>query len=259
MDEQPTTEPVASDLPVVDAPPEPAPPDVPAPPPFSVLHVLATALRVTKANLVPFLVLACVLEAPGLLVQLAIGSDGAFLAMVLAMFSRSLTSAVVAYGVIMELQGSRPSTRACIAVGLSQLGRVIGVTIMSTIVICGAMLLLVVPGVIVALMFFVIMPITVVEKLGIVDAMKRSRDLTDGRKGDLFLISMFAFLVAAFVQYIALTELTPETAFVWSAIWSAVSTMYFSVTAAVVYVVLRRSREGTQPPELATAFARIRK
>lgn len=266
MDEQPTTEPVGPDLPVVVAPPEPAQatPEGAAPRapyPFSVLRVLATALRITKANFVPFLVVACVLEAPSLLIQLGLGADGggAVLSGLLGMLTRSLTTAVVVYGVIMELQGSRPSTKACLAEGFSQMGRVLGVSIVSTIVIGLATLLLIVPGVIVWLMYFVVVPVTVVEKLGIDAAMKRSRELTSGRKGDLFLIGTFGAALVIFIAYAAVSALEPESAIALTSAGTVLTTMFFSVVTAVSYVELRRIREGTQVPELATAFARIRK
>lgn len=170
-----------------------------------------------------------------------------------------MASAVVSYGVIMELSGSRPSTRACIVGGLAQLQRVLGVMVVSTIAILGAMVLLVVPGVIVALMFFVIVPVTVVEDVSISGAMKRSRELTNGRKGDLFLILCLGGLVEAIVELVAHYQLGPQAAHVLRIACSAFTTLYFAVTAAVVYVMLRELREGRQVPELATAFARIRK
>ena len=225
--------------------------------PFSVLSVLGTAARVTKSNLIAFLVLACVLEIPSIAVQLL--AEDALVAFVLQILTQSLMSAVVTYGVIMELQGSQPSAGKCITTGFSQLGRVLGVSLVSGIAVVAAMLALVVPGIIVALMLFVVVPVTVVERVGIDDAMKRSRELTSGRKGDLFLILVFGACVSVAVELVAVYELAPDAAFIWRAFGGAVTSMYFAVTSAVAYVVLRRLREGTQVPDLARAFARIRK
>ena len=121
-----------------------------------------------------------------------------------------------------------------------------------------AALLFVVPGIIVALMFYVIVPVTLVEGLGIRAAMKRSRELTHGRKGDLFLIMILAIGVAIPIQLFA-KELGHEGAIVWKALGGALTTMFFSVTVGVTYFELRKLRDGLQVPELATAFARIRK
>lgn len=239
---------------------EPAPAKAPTYP-FSVASVLGTAMRVTKRNLVPFLVLAFVLELPSaiLLLNAESGDSGSMLlALVIRMITNSLTAAVLAYGVIMELHGSRPPTGVCIARGFGQLGPVIGVSIVAALLIIVATMALVVPGVIVALMFYVIVPVVVVEKLGIDAAMRRSRELTSGRKGDLFLILLLAAGIGIGVQLIA-RDMSPDVAFWWKTLASAFSSMYFAVTSAVAYVILRQLRDGTQIPEIATAFARIRK
>jgi hypothetical protein len=236
----------------------PAEPSKPAAYPFSVLHVLSTALRITRHNFVPFFVLACVLALPGFVLNLMGGTANLFLGFVINLVTNALTVAVLAYGVIMELHGSRPSTRACIASGVGQIVPVLGVTLVSTIVIGGATLFLVIPGIIVALMFYVVVPVTIIERVGIDAAMKRSRQLTHGRKGDLFLIVLLSIAVSVAIELVAQYELGHNAAIAWRALGSALVTMVFAVTTAVVYVELRKLRDGTQVPELATAFARIR-
>src|SRR4051794_11745560 len=193
---------------------EVAPADaVPAPPPpkpkypFSVLGVLSTSLRITKHNFVPFLLLTCVLELPTVLLQFGGAEKHIFLAMLVQILVTAFTQAVVAYGAIMELQGSRPSARACITTGFAQLGRVLGVTFVSSLAIGGAMLLLVVPGIIASLMWYVVVPVTLAEGLGVRAAMRRSRELTDGRKGDICLILMLAGGIAIVLEAYAYPQL----------------------------------------------------
>jgi hypothetical protein len=234
------------------------PPKAPAPR-INVLHVLATSMRVTKQNFVPFFVIACVVSVPSMLLELSSATDDALLAFVLDTMTHALATGIVAYGAIMELYGSRPSARACIAKGVSNLGRVVGVSLITTLAIFAAALLLVIPGIIVAVMFYVVVPVAVVEDLGIDASIKRSRELTHGHKSHLFLIALLGFGVGVGIELVAHYELTAEAAFVWRAVTGALTTMFFSVTTAVVYVELRRLREGVQLPEIATAFARIRK
>lgn len=253
-----------SPLPVeapADAPAEVVPPPPPAKAeyPFRVLGVLSTALRITKHNFVPFFLLACVLEIPSIFVQLGDVKKHVLLALLVQLLVTAFTQAVVAYGTIMELQGSRPSTRACIATGTAQLGRVLGVTVVSSLAIGGAMLLLVVPGIVVSLMFYVVVPVTLAEGLGIRAAMKRSRELTDGRKGDICLILMLAGAIAIVLELYAFPQLGHDAALVWRGLVSALTSMFFAVTVAVTYFELRKLRDGLEVPALATAFARIRK
>jgi hypothetical protein len=246
---------------VADAPAEAVLPTPPAKPkyPFSVMRVLSTSLRITRHHFVPFFLLACLLELPAIVVRVTGITRDVWLVLLVQMMVTAFTQAVVAYGVIMELQGSRPSTRACIATGFAQLGRVLGVTLVSSLAIGGAMLLLVVPGLIVALMFYVVVPVTLAEGLGVRAAMKRSRELTDGRKGDICLIFMLAGVIGILLEAYAYPQLGHDAAILWRGLVSALTTMFFAVTVAVTYVELRKLRDGIEVPELATAFARIRK
>lgn len=253
-----------SQLPVeaaAEAPVDSVPATPPSKPeyPFKVLRVLSCSLRVTKHNFAPFFLLACALEIPAILLQLGGVMRHVLLAFVVQVVVNAFTQAVVAYGALMELQGSRPSTRACIATGFAQLGRVLGVTLVSSLAIGGAMLLLVVPGIIVSLMLYVVVPVTLAEGLGVRAAMKRSRELTDGRKGDVCLILMLAAAIGIVFEVYAYPQLGHDAAVVWRGFVSALTTMFFSVAVAVTYFELRKLRDGIDVPELAKAFARIRK
>ena len=256
-----TPAPAEAPAPDLDAAPtiDPAPAKAPAAPKerFDVMKVLASTLRITKHNFVPFFLLACVLEIPATFVQVEYPKY-ILLALVVQLVITALAQAVVAYGTIMELQGSRPSTRTCIATGVAQLGRVIGVTVVSSLAIGGAMLLLVVPGIIVSLMFYVAVPVTLAEGVGVGAALKRSRELTYGYKGDIFLILLIAGGVAIGQAYLY-AGMSHEAAFFARELVSAATMMFFAVTVAVTYVELRKVKDGIEPPALATAFARIRK
>ena len=254
-----------NELPVEAPAPASAPAEVPPPGPkaaypFPVMRVLSIALRVARHNFVPFFLLACVLEVPSILVQLDGGAaKHVFLALLVQLLVTAFTQAVVAYGTIMELQGSRPSTQACIATGTAQLGRVLGVTVVSSLAVVGAMMLLVVPGIIVSCMLYVVVPVTLAEGLGIRAAMKRSRELTDGRKGDICLIMMLAGGIAIALELYVYPHLGHDGALIWRGPLTALTTMFFAVTVGVTYFELRKLRDGIEVPELATAFARIRK
>lgn len=266
-DETPLPVEATADAPPPPAP-APAPESAPAPAsepaaaqaayPFPVTRVLSIALRVARHNFVPFFLLACVLEIPSILLRLG-GKKHLLLALLVQLLVAAFTQAVVAYGTIMELQGSRPSTRACIATGTAQLGRVIGVTIVCSLATAGAMMLLVVPGIIVSCMLYVVVPVTLAEGLGIRAAMKRSRELTDGRKGDICLIMLIAGAIAIALELYLYPQLGRDGALLWRGPLTALTTMFFSVTVGVTYFELRKLRDGIEVPELATAFARIRK
>jgi len=241
-----------------------AEPPAQAPPPakeypFSVVDVLATSLRVTRRNFVAFFVLSCVLEIPMMLVHLVDTRQDKLLALLVGMVAIALNIAVVTYGVIMELTGSRPSTRTCIKTGFDQIGSVLGVSLVSTLLIFGAALLLFVPGVIASLAYFVVVPVAVVERVGIGGALRRSRELTRDRKGDLFLLLALTAGLSVGITLVARNELTHDAALAWLAGTRPLARMFVSVMTAVAYVELRKLRDGLEVPELATAMARFRK
>ena len=239
-----------------DVEPTPAVPPVADKPkqyPFKVMAVLATAFRMTRRNLPLVLILAAVMTIPNLLAQ--------YTTPLVAMLCQSVASAIatafVSYAVIMDMNGTRPSLRACIAYGISRFWAVLGVSIFSAFAIIAGAMLLVVPGIIVALMFFVIVPVTVIERVGLDAAMKRSRELTSGRKGDLFVLGMCLGVLAVPFAMVAVS-LEPWALKIWLGVFTTLVATFMSVLSAVVYVVLRQLREGTQMPELALAIARVR-
>lgn len=232
-------------------------PTPPAPPakqeyPFKVLAVFATAVRMTRRNFPLFLVLAAVMVLPSLISQ--------YVNPMLGLLGQSVASAVatsfVSYAVIMDMNGSQQSLASCLAQGFASFWRVLAVSILSGLVIFAAVLLLIVPGIIVGLMFMVIVPVTVIEGLSPGAAMKRSRELTYGRKGDLFALAMLVGLLFVPLM-VVVVQLDPAVQTISLSVASSLFSAFMSVVSAVVYVVLRQIREGTKVPELATAFARI--
>jgi hypothetical protein len=222
--------------------------------PFKVLPVFATSVRMARRNFPLFFLLVCMMVVPSLISQ--------YVNQLLGMFAQSVLSSVatafVSYAVVMDMNGSQPSFGACISYGFSSFWRVLGVSLFSGFAILAATMLLIVPGIIVALMFFVIVPVTVIEGVGLDAAMKRSRELTAGRKGDLFVLGMLVgvLIVPLAIAAVLIEPSSPELPI---AVVSGLFGAFMPVVSAVVYVVLRQLREGTQVPELATAFARIRK
>jgi len=108
------------------------------------------------------------------------------------------------------------------------------------------MVFLVAPGVILACMFFVAVPVTVVEKVGPFSAMGRSMELTQDRRMAIFLVLLC---------YAALSVSLSMGGFVgvgWAG--EIVSAMLFAVLGAVVYVRLRGIRDGIDAVSLASVF-----
>ncbi|MDB4960555.1 MAG: hypothetical protein JWP01_554 [Myxococcales bacterium] len=219
--------------------------------------LLRTSMHVWKTNFVPFTAIALVLYLPALIVQLVTSEETWNLLMIpLGLLLSSMIAAAVTYGVIMELNGTRPSVRKCVTIGLAQIGPVIAVMLLSTLAMWGGFILLVVPGLIVAMMTYVVVPVAVIEKPGIRASLRRSRELVNGHKGKLF-VTTLVLLVPTGLDLL-LKQSVSETAMMVVRLGiNALSGLFGALLSAVAYTLIRQEKEGTQVPELATAFARL--
>ncbi|HEX7822039.1 MAG TPA: hypothetical protein VF463_15630 [Sphingobium sp.] len=167
--------------------------------------------------------------------------------------------------------GERASFGECIAVGLTKLLPLIGLSILLMLGIMAGFLLLFIPGVILLIMWSVAAPALVAEPVGILGAFGRSRYLTKGARWKIFgmLILMFVLLaVLSAVLNLSLYSLGVPTgqarwmdgAFpLWSIAISAVSntitTAFSSTIVTGLYLSLRNWKDGPQAEALADIFA----
>lgn len=239
---------------------------------FQVGSVLGMSFRVFARKLIPFVLISVGFFVPVLLhalnwIQSAknhgdAGDTSQFtvISTVLSALAGSLVTAALTYSVVNDMHGQRASIGACVAKGISSLWIALGVAIVGGIAIVGGMLLLIVPGVIVACMFYVALPAAVIEQTSVLGALRRSRELTQGRKGQLFgmllLIGMFRIALSKAVSA-AIPSGTYEDAkrllfvqFGLDATFAALS----AVIAAVTYCALRAEKDGPTMSQLGTAF-----
>jgi hypothetical protein len=178
-------------------------------------------------------------------------------------------SASLTYGVVMDLQGHRASIGSCVATGFARFFPVLGVAILSALAVAGGMIALIVPGIIIACMLYVATPASVLEKPGLIGALKRSRELTAGHKGGIFglllILGVLGFGANMLVQTVFLPNAgdpshLEETyhripTYMYADLTRAVIVGSISaVMAAVAYYYLRSEKEGTTADELAKVF-----
>jgi hypothetical protein len=226
---------------------------------FRVVDVLRTSFRVWKRNLLPFTLIALVINAPDIALRFAITDpNGALALLPFSILLNTLLSASLTYGVVMELHGTRQSLRTCIQTGFKQLVPVIGVVVVSTLGIAGGLVLLVVPGVILMLAWYVVVPVAIIERPGVMATLKRSRELTMGYKAQLFALVLVTSLPVALLPYATESILSDVEYVIVTAVSGALIGSFIAVTTAVAYTALRQVKEGTRVPEIASAFARFK-
>ncbi len=171
-----------------------------------------------------------------------------------------LLQAVLVYGTIMELRGARAAIGECIANGIKHLFPVIAVGVLVSIMVSVGTVLLIIPGILFLLWYWVAVPVAVVERPGIGASLKRSAELTKGSRWKLFALMLIVVPVLVFaVNFIvsfSVAAVSPGEAVVVGAVLviTALQSAFQSVVSAVTYHDLRIVKEGASGEEIAAVF-----
>ncbi len=256
---------------------------------FRVGACLSRSLSTFFANFISFNVLGFIIMVPGVvLVVLLFGGtflalmaydpttsaappdiDGsfaiAFLGSIVVMLAMQyLLTGVVVYGTLQYLDGQKPSVFAALAQGLRRFIPIIIIALITTILVWIGMVLLIIPGIIVALMLCVAIPVVMVEGPGIFSSLSRSRALTKGSRWrllGLFLVAVIGtFLVTTVISVVLslVLQFLGETGAIVSTVIDVglqlFITVFLAVVLAVAYHDLRVAKEGVSTAQLAAVF-----
>ncbi len=249
--------------------------------PFDMARVVGRTFSVIKNNLITFCVLSLVVAIPYLAVtwnsaQLSAGlfragqiNSNAMTFVAISWFiyllSTFLLQATVIHATVAYLNQKPASVVNCLATGLSSLLQLVLIAVLMFLALIAGMMLLVIPGIILAIMWFVAVPACVVERTGVIGAFRRSRELTRGHRWVIFGLYV-VFLIFSIGFAVALqTPSTVEDAF--SAAYNpsvmqiAISVIVTTITSTVgstlvasIYYELRQIKEGIGPEALASVF-----
>jgi hypothetical protein len=177
-----------------------------------------------------------------------------------------LLQACLVQATITDLNGEKPQMGATLSAGLRVLLPIIVLTILAVLGVMAGFMLLIVPGIILALWWCVVVPVRVVENTGISETFGRSRALTKGYRWRILWLLLMIFVVAILLGFavrlsmgLSLLENDPTTAFaIPSLIANGVVNILFggavSVIVASIYYELRLVKEGIGPQQLASVF-----
>ncbi len=179
---------------------------------------------------------------------------------------QNLSEATIAYGMMATLSGGKASFAECLAAGLKSAGPLTAIALIEFAVIVLGLIVLVVPGIIVALMFSVAAPVRVMEHTGISDTLNRSTNLTSGHRAQIFALFVVYYLLAIGISFsVSLLARLPtfsvgSTSYVLGFLaLSACSVAFLGLLSAAgiasIYYELRLTKEGYVPERLAAVFA----
>jgi MFS family permease len=239
-------------------------------------HVITLTVGVLKRNFLPFLLLALVFsgipsavynyflltitEQPGNPAGplLAIGSFFMLIAI------GPLLQAALIHGAVSDLGGRRASVIDCLVTALRHLLPLIAISILFTLALMVGLVLLIIPGVLMALAWAVVSPVRVVERTGVFESFARSADLTRDKRGAIFGLFVISWLFGVALNLVSqfaiggaikAVEGGPMIdALVLSPLVSAIGAMVSGAGVAVIYFELRRIKEGVGVEALAAVF-----
>jgi MFS family permease len=178
--------------------------------------------------------------------------------------------ATITYATIADLNGRRASVADCISTGISHLVPLILIAVFAGLGILLGFLLLVVPGILIAISWSVAVPVRVIERSGVIDSILRSNKLTSGHFGAIFVLMIALFIAQMIIAGVVgaligvvLALVSPESVATirtsWvgiasSAIGAMISGIISSAGTASIYFELRSIKEGIGPEALAAVF-----
>ncbi|MGZ6018283.1 MAG: glycerophosphoryl diester phosphodiesterase membrane domain-containing protein [Phenylobacterium sp.] len=176
-----------------------------------------------------------------------------------------ILQATIIYGTVSDLNDRKVSVADSLGAGLRAFLPLIGLAIVMGVAIAAGMVLLIVPGIMLAIAWCVSAPSYVVEQTGVFGAISRSAELTRGNRWRIFGLFVLYIVVAVIVQavlnmvgrligFATIAGFPLLTLLVIMPLIQAVNALIASTGAAVLYVELRRLRDGVGPQGLAAIF-----
>ncbi len=167
-----------------------------------------------------------------------------------------LLFATLTHGTIRDLRGTPARIGESLKWGLGRLFPVIGITIVATIGTGLGTILLFVPGLMLMTMWWVAVPVTVVERIGVLASLRRSAELTRGYRWRVFGVIAVVYLGQIVLEMLTNFILAGAPIFRHFASFmiTVAATAYFAVVTAVCYHDLRVLKDGVGVDEIASVF-----
>jgi hypothetical protein len=238
---------------------------------FRVGRVLNRTTAVLSRNFLTFFVVTAVAHLPAMLLfgqSSNTAADtpfeimrGLFLVLgglVLLIVLSTLSQAIVLYGAFQNMRGRPVNLNESLQVGLRRFFPIVGLAILVSLAAGFAAIFLLVPGLILITMWFVATPVCVVEQLGPIRSMGRSRQLTKGHRWKIFGLMLLLIIISAVIspalQYslnaLGGTPLALVGDLIWNGAWGA----FYAIAVVVTYHDLRVAKEGTDIEQIAAVF-----
>lgn len=234
---------------------------------FKVDSVINKSFEIFFKNIIAFLILTlCVFVPLDLITTYLMSNEstritGQVLGFFFSIFAGYFVAGAIILGVFKYMQEKPFSIAECIEIVGQRFWSLLGASILAGIIIILGGLLLVVPGIIAAVSFAVITPVVVVERVGPIEALSRSGELTQGRRWQIFgiyiilmiITLVFSIIGGGLIGVIA-TDVTIIRSLLTSVIGGIAGT-FNAVITVVIYYFLKVEKEDVGIEEIAEVFS----
>jgi len=225
---------------------------------WGVGSTISTAGTVLFSHFTAFVGTALVASLPSLIFSLV--APGSFVQSLIDLVIGQVVAVTLIYGSIQVLRGRQVSITDCFSQGFARLGTAIGVAILAGLGVALGMVLLIVPGLILAVMWSVAVPAAVVERTGVIESLSRSVALTRERRwrvfGAVLVAGVITVVVGAVVGGIFGVIGGAESILFTIVLWAvtAAAQAFSACVYATLYYFLRREKEGVDIEQIASVF-----
>lgn len=235
---------------------------------FRIGPIFTRSWSIYAANFLMFTLVAVVAGLPNQLggdFESSAGVAQSIIAFIISVILYFVGQAVILYAAFQAMRGRDVIIGDAIGRAFSRFLSLLGISILVGLGVAIGFMLLIVPGIILALRWAVAVPACVVENKGPLESMRRSAELTKGHRWKIFgvwvLIAIVAIIILIMVGVFAgLGAVVAQglgrvlIAGVISLILTAIVTAYSYVLNAMIYHDLRVAKEGVDTEQIAAVF-----
>ncbi len=238
---------------------------------FAVGDILGRSLSLFRNDFGRFVLLCGIFLAPELLISLALTrASGLRLTvaqlvavnygrLLIATILHSLAAVTIISGTFARLNGRPLRIAHVLRDGRGRYAPAVGVVILQNIIFMIGIVLLVLPGFIMATMWYVALSVCVIEKRGVIASFRRSAALTKGHRWSFFGIFLVATIGGATVLYgiqhllMRYGDLTVRF-FVYYVV-QLLTLSFGTIVGTTAYQTVRTAKEGLAVETFAAVFA----
>jgi hypothetical protein len=232
---------------------------------FETGKVLGETFSTFFSNFLPFVMINALVSLPVMALAFYVVSlkDNPQLAalvflgtILLQMICTQVAAGGITYGVYQQMRGRSPSVGDCLQVGLSRLIPVIAVAIVTVFAVGLGLVLCVIPAFIVLTMLAVVIPVTVEERPGLIESLRRSAYLTESFRWRIFGVLFVLGIIQQIPVRMAVSTVHDLGTLLLITVFLGILTTGLQATAAaVMYYRLRSVKESIDVDQISSVFS----